>query len=62
MDRQKYIMLKAIIPTKEEVTIGMIKNELDVDSDEALEMLDSLKQEGMVELFALDGTHFKVIK
>ena len=62
MDREKYIMLKAIVPTKEEITIGIIKDELNVDSDEALEMLNNLAQEGMIEIFAYDGTHFRVKK
>ena len=55
-------MLKAIIPLKEEITLGIIKDELNVDADEALEMLNNLSQEGMIESFAYDGTHFKVRK
>ena len=62
MDREKYIMLKAIVPLKNEITLGIIKDELNVDAEEALEMLNSLAQEGMIELFAYDGTHFRVIK
>ena len=62
MDRNKYIMLKATVPNRDIITLGIIKDEFNVDSDEALEMLNSLIQEGMVETFAVDGTHFKVIK
>ena len=61
MDRNKYIMLKATVPNRDIITLGIIKDELDVDSDEALEMLNNLIQEGMVETFAYDGTHFKVL-
>ena len=62
MDREKYIMLKATLPLKEEITLGIIKDEFNVDADEALEMLNNLAQEGMIESFAYDGTHFKVKK
>ena len=62
MDREKYIMLKAIVPLKQEITLGIIKDELNVSSEEALEMLNNLAQEGMIEIFTYDGTHFRVIK
>ena len=62
MDRQKYIILKAIVPTREEITMSAIKDEFDVDSQEALEMINNLAQEGLIEFFAYDGTHFKVKK
>ena len=62
MDRDKYIMLKATVVNRDIITLGIIKDEFNVDSDEALEMLNNLIQEGMVETFAYDGTHFKVIK
>ena len=62
MDREKYIMLKAIVPLKQEITLGIIKDELNVSSEEALEMLNNLAQEGMIEIFAYDGTHFRVIR
>ena len=52
---------KAILASNERV-LGIIKDELNVDADEALEMLNSLAQEGMIESFAYDGTHFKVRK
>ena len=55
-------MLKAIVPLKNEITLGIIKDELNVSSEEALEMLNNLAQEGMIEIFAYDGTHFRVIK
>ena len=50
MDRQKYIILKAIVPTREEITMSAIKDEFDVDSQEALEMINNLAQEGLIEL------------
>ena len=62
MDMEKYAMLKAIVPLKDEITIGIIKDELNVDSEEALEMINNLSREGLIELFAYDGTHFRVIK
>ena len=62
MNRDKYIMLKATVVNRDIITLGIIKDEFDVNSDEAREMLNCLIQEGMVETFAYDGTHFKVIK
>lgn len=62
MDRDKYVMLKAIVPQKETVSIGMIKNLLNVSTDEAEEMLNNLIQEGMVEAYSMDGTNFLVRK
>ena len=62
MDRQKYIMLKATMPNRMEITLGNIKDEFDVDGDEALEMMNNLAMEGMVEVLPYDGTHFRVIK
>ena len=62
MDQDKYIMLKATVVNRDIITLGIIKDEFNVDSEEALEMLNNLIQEGMVETFAYDGTHFKVIK
>ena len=61
MNREKYIMLKATVVNKDMITIGLIKDEFNVDADEALDMLNSLIQEGMVETFSIDGTHFRVI-
>ena len=62
MDMEKYAMLKAIVPLKNEITIGIIKDELNVDAEEALDMINNLAREGMIEIFAYDGTHFRVIK
>ncbi|MCR5185018.1 MAG: hypothetical protein K6C32_02940, partial [Bacilli bacterium] len=61
MNIEKYVMLKVVLPHKDIITIGVIKDEFDVDADEALEMLNAVIQEGMVETFAYDGTHFRVI-
>ena len=55
-------MLKAVLPNKDEITLGVIKNEFQVDSEEALEMLNNLAMEGMIETLPYDGTHFRVIK
>ena len=54
-------MLKATVVHKDIITLGLIKDEFDVDADEALDMLNNLIQEGMVETFSYDGTHFRVI-
>ena len=62
MNQEKYIMLKAVLPNKDEITLGVIKNEFQVDSEEALEMLNNLAMEGMIETLPYDGTHFRVIK
>ena len=48
MDRDKYIMLKATVVNRDIITLGIIKDEFNVDADEALEMLNNLIQEGMV--------------
>ena len=55
-------MLKTIVPTKDEITLGLIKEWLNVESEEAVEMLDNLAREGMIEAMSYDGTHFKVRK
>ena len=62
MDKNKYMMLKAIVPHKNTVSIGMIKNEFNVNAEEAEDMLQNLIQEGMVEGYSLDGTNFLVKK
>ena len=62
MDKEKYIMLKTVVPTKEEITLGLIKGLLYVGDEEAVEMLDNLAREGLIEPLAYDGTHFKVKK
>lgn len=62
MDESKYVMLKAILPQKDYVTVSQIKGELNVSGAEAEEMISSLIQEGMVEPYPIDGLHFKVKK
>ena len=61
MDMNKYAMLKATLPGRGTISIGRIKNDLRVDTDEAQEMLDNLIQEGMVEAYSIDGTSFRVL-
>ena len=60
MNQEKYAMLKATTPLKLEITLGVIKQELNVDTDEALEMLNRLAIEGVIEPMPYDGTHFRV--
>ena len=62
MDKNKYMMLKAVVRQKDTISVGIIKNEFNVDADEAEEMLRNLIQEGMVEGYSLDGTNFLVRK
>lgn len=62
MDESKYVMLKAILPQKDYVTVGGLKSELNITGSEAEEMISSLAQEGMVEPYPVDGLHFKVKK
>ena len=62
MDKNKYMMLKAIVPQKQTISVGMIKNEFNVNAEEAEDMLHSLIQEGMVEGYSMDGTNFLVKK
>ena len=61
MDLNKYAMLKATLPGRATISIGRIKNDLNVDTDEAEEMLNQLIQEGMVEAYSIDGMNFKVL-
>lgn len=62
MNIDKYMMLKAIVPQKNTVSVGAIKNLLNVDAKEAEDMLTNLIQEGMVEPYSMDGTNFLVKK
>ena len=62
MNQEKYIMLKATVINRNEITLGVIKDEFNVDSNEALEMMNNLAMEGLVETLPYDGTHFRVIK
>ena len=60
MNLDKYAMLKATLNGRTTISIGRIKNDLNVDSDEAEDMLNNLIQEGLVEPYSLDGTNFKI--
>ena len=62
MDTKKYVMLKAVLPNKEAVSISVIKNEFDVTGEEAEEMINNLIQEGLIEPFPFDGKSFSVKK
>lgn len=60
MDTNKYVMLKATLAGRGTISIGRIKNDLKVETEEAEEMLNQLIQEGLVEAYSLDGTNFVV--
>lgn len=62
MNMDKYIMFKAVINRYDYITISTLKNDYNVDGDEAEEMLSNAIQEGMVEPYPVDGTHYKVRK
>ena len=60
MDLKKYAMLKATLAGRGVISVGRIKNDFNVESEEAEEMLNNLIQEGLVEPYSLDGTNFKI--
>ena len=62
MNDDKMSMLKATIGKLQTISIGYIKNILNVSSDEADEMLQGLIQAGAVEPFSFDGTNYRVIR
>lgn len=62
MNIDKYVMLKATLNQQDYLTPSIIKNSFNVDGVEAEEMLSNLIQEGLVEPYPIDGTHYKVKK
>lgn len=62
MNDDKMSMLKATIGKLQTISIGYIKNILNVSSDEADEMLQGLIQAGAVEPFSFDGTNYRVVR
>ena len=61
MDNNKLAMLKAQISQLQTISVGYIKNILNISTDEAEEMLQGLIQAGAVEPFPFDGTNYRVI-
>ena len=62
MEMDKYVMLKAILPNRDYISVNAIKGLFNVDAEEAEEMLSNLIQEGLAESLSIDGTNFRVIK
>lgn len=60
MDNDKFVMLKATVRQLQTISVVYIQNILNVDSDEAKEMLQKLIQAGFVEPYPIDGVNFKV--
>lgn len=61
MDNNKLAMLKAHLGQLQTISVGYVKNILNVDTDEAEEMIQGLIQAGAVEPFPFDGTNYRVI-
>ena len=61
MNIDKYAMLKATLKNHPTISISLIKSELNVNSDEADEMLRNLIQEGLVDPFSMDGRSYRVL-
>ena len=62
MDSDKLEMLKATVRQLQTISVGSIKNILNVDTDEAEEMLQALIRGGAVEPFPIDGINYRVIR
>lgn len=60
MDTDKFMMLKATVRQLQTISVGYIKNILNVSQDEAEEMLQKLIQGGAVDPFPLDGINYRV--
>lgn len=61
MDNSKLVMLKATVGQLQTISVGYIKNILNVDTDEAEDMLQGLIQAGVVEPYPIDGVNHRVI-
>ena len=61
MDINKLAMLKATVGQLQTISVGYIKNILNVDTDEAEEMIQALVRGGAIEPFPFDGTNYRVI-
>ena len=62
VDLDKLAMLKATVRQLQTISVGYIKNILNVDTDEAEEMLQALIRGGVVEPFPIDGINYRVIR
>ena len=60
MDTDKFMMLKATVRQLQTISVGYIKNILNVSQDDAEEMLQKLIQGGAVDPFPLDGINYRV--
>ena len=61
MDKNKLAMLKAQIVNLQTISVGYVKNILNIETKEAEEMIQGLIQAGAVEPFPFDGTNYRVI-
>ena len=60
MDLDKFAMLKATVKQLQTVSVPYVKSILNVDDDEAEEMIQKLIQAGAVEPFPFDGVNYRV--
>ena len=62
MDSDKLAMLKATVRQLQTISVGYIKNILNVDTNESEEMLQALFRGGAVEPFPIEGINYRVIR
>ncbi len=60
MDLNKFAMLKATVKQLQSVSVPYVKSILNVDDDEAEEMIQKLIQAGAIEPFPFDGVNYRV--
>lgn len=60
MDLDKLAMLKATVKQLQTISVPYVKSILNVDDDEAKEMIQKLIQGGAIEPFPFDGINYRV--
>lgn len=60
MDLDKFAMLKATVKQVSTISVGYVKNILNVDEKEAEEMIQKLAQAGAIDPFPFDGINYLV--
>ena len=60
VDLDKFAMLKATVKQLQSVSVPYVKSILNVDDDEAEEMIQKLIQAGAIEPFPFDGVNYRV--
>ena len=60
VDLDKFAMLKATVKQLQTISVPYVKSILNVNDDEAEEMVQKLIQAGAIEPFPFDGVNYKV--